>query len=634
MTTGDAITTSLTIGATQQQQPSQQGSRRSLAILSAVAACALLLLVTDSASLAFGVDRSGRPAADDSLRPPRPRIDDSDAFETPGIEPRAETPDAQAPNALDAPDFPPTSTARHTPPRAGPTVNDAEQVFGQYAGASRRGEGRPFRFYMYPLPHSHAEGAVAALQQRWDSSICNRRRTNYTMLDWRHAHSLFTADVYIARYLRQHPAYTSDAAVADVFLVPMMTHLYNCAGLTQYAMDVLTTVGRDKAHWQMGTHDHYVFWWRWGMNYGFVQKFWRRLMRDVPNVNFISFDFLELQGRNEFQDFSLALRPNLPKNMQGIIMPYPDFSPPLRAARTDADLLQPRRTLFYFAGTSTIGGVRRWIKRACDDWQSTGHTDGVNGHVASPNSEVVVSGDAVYVDFASNVIDTKRLGIPTEYPVAMQQSLFCGHAAGDALSSRRPTSAILAGCIPVLVCDLCVYAWESRIDYEEFAVFISERDVIASISPETAAAIPESEGRPVAVATASSASAKAGAAALPLTAPPGAKNRMMEILSAIARDTARVQRLQRAGQRVRRHFVYTDGTPQPGDALDMLVGELEVRGRMYRSLRRWFRFNPDLSNDAKDYPADPLPRKKYVRRLASGAVDPVDNRDFNNMLNK
>jgi hypothetical protein len=102
----------------------------------------------------------------------------------------------------------------------------------------------------------------------------------------------------------------------------------------------------------------------------------------------------------------------------------------------------------------------------------------------------------------------------------------------------------------------------------------------------------------------------------------------------VARDTARVRRLQRAGQRVRQHFVYTDGPPQPGDALDMLVGELELRGRMYRSLRRWFRFNLDLSNDAKDYPADPLPRKKYVRRLPSGAVDPADNRDFNNMLNK
>eukprot|EP00666_Eupelagonemidae_sp_cell4sb_P005179 gene5179-19157_t len=77
-------------------------------------------------------------------------------------------------------------------------------------------------------------------------------------------------------------------------------------------------------------HDHYLFWWRWGMHYGSTKKFFKKLMHTVPNVNWISYEFLELMGRNEYQDFSLALKPRFREAQHGVVLPYPDFSPALR----------------------------------------------------------------------------------------------------------------------------------------------------------------------------------------------------------------------------------------------------------------------------------------------------------------
>jgi hypothetical protein len=417
---------------------------------------------------------------------------------------------------------------------------------------------RPFRFHVYDIPSHYIEGALKELERRWSTSICNRgKKTDYTMLDWRHAHSLFTADIYMARHLKHHPQHASNPDQADVFIIPMMTHLYNCAGTTNYAKEVLGWVMRErKVYYERMNHrDHFVFFWRWGMHYTSTMKLLKALGTYYPNVNFISFDFLELQGRNEFQDFSLALKPKFAQAQNWIILPYPDFSPQLATPVLDDRLHDHRENLFFFAGTTTIGGIRRWIKRSCD---------------ANP-------GDCWYLDFASSVIDTKRLSVP-DYPSAMLKSTFCGHAAGDALSSRRPTSAALAGCIPVMICDLCLYAFENLIDYNSFAVFVHEDDVI--------------------------------------------NGKLFEILKKIPPE--RVRQMQANLAKVRAHFRYTDGPPKPGDALDMLVKELEVRGSIFRQYRRWYTVNAHLSADPKDYPADPCPRKRYV-------ASAEEERDFNNV---
>ena len=443
---------------------------------------------------------------------------------------------------------------------------------------------RPFRFHIYKLPRQFVEGALEQLHANWQFSICNRgsRKTNYTMLDWRHAHSLFTADIYITRFLRLHPQHTDDPSEADAVIIPMMSHLYNCAGTMHYMTDILTHIVTryPAAYKQLDHRDHYLFWWRWGMHYGNVKKFWSRVTRYFPNVNLISFDLLEIMGRNGYQDFSLALKPRFDRNLLNIIVPYPDLSPLLRvdvdpASPQAAAEIQsrPRKFLFYFAGTSTIGGVRRWIKWNCD-----------RNSAASSSGAAAAAADCVYVDFATSVVDTKRLGVPTDYPRAMRDSVFCGHAAGDALSSRRPTSAVLAGCIPVLICDLCLYAWESTLDYSSFAVFIPEADVMAG--------------------------------------------KLVATLKAIAANATHQRLLRENLLQVRRHFVYHEGAPQPGDALDMLAGELERRGTLQRQFRRWYRANPGASADLKDYPVEPPNAMRYVRRMADGAIDKQDAAKF------
>eukprot|EP01060_Flectonema_neradi_P018399 TRINITY_DN25229_c0_g1_i1.p1 TRINITY_DN25229_c0_g1~~TRINITY_DN25229_c0_g1_i1.p1 ORF type:complete len:495 (+),score=31.32 TRINITY_DN25229_c0_g1_i1:37-1521(+) len=406
-----------------------------------------------------------------------------------------------------------------------------------------------FKFHVYDIPDKYITGAFSRLEENWHKSVCNRdskRKTNYTMLDWRHAHSLFTVDVFMAKYLRFHPRHTKDPEKADVFIIPTMTHLLNCAGKMDWLPKILRWVESHPGNYykKYHSHDHFIFWWRWGMNYKGTQGFFAHLSRSFPNINYISYEFLELMGRNKYQDFSLSLKPNFHKSMMGIVMPYPDFSPNLKEIVPPT---QVRDISAFMTGTSTIGGIRRWIKKSFDANNSTDFR-------------------TLYLDFASDVVDTKRLGVPVSYPEWFKKSVFCVHAAGDGLSGRRPTTAILAGCIPVMVCDLCLYPYENLLDYSEFAIFVNERDVL--------------------------------------------DGRLVEILRSIPQETITSMRANLL--KIRHHFVYpTDGPPTPGDALDTLVEQLSHRADILRSYKRWFLLHPELSTDQRDYPRDPPLVNKY-----------------------
>ena len=434
---------------------------------------------------------------------------------------------------------------------------------------------RPFRFHIYRVPDKFITEAFAKLETNWATSICNKKKTNYTMLDWRHAHSLFTADVLMTKYLRFHPHHTDDPDEADIFIIPMMTHVYNCAHMLGFATEILSWVVQFPYYKRYDNHDHFIFWWRWGMHYNSVQRFWKRVQRYIPKANIISFDFLEIMGRNQWQDFSLALKPKFDTVSDGIVMPYPDYSPVLSIPIPATEIHNPRPIFFYFAGTSTIGGIRRWIKRNCE----------MHTKLSKSSSSM-----CLFADFGTSVVDFARAGIPKDYPSQMKKSLFCGHAAGDALSSRRPTSAVLAGCIPVLICDLCIYAWEQVIDYGSFAVFMKEEDVL--------------------------------------------NGKMMSILEAI--PPQEIKRMQANLVLVRRRFQYRiDGPPTEGDALDTLVSELSLRGRKLRSYRRWWTANHALSVEGRDYPVEPTPSKRYLQQRSwwnpSAAERAKEEKNFNNM---
>ena len=166
----------------------------------------------------------------------------------------------------------------------------------------------------------------------------------------------------------------------------------------------------------------------------------------------------------------------------------------------------------------------------------------------------------------------------------MRNATFCGAAQGDSLSSRRPTSAVLAGCIPVLICDLCLYPHENLVEYSDFAVFVSEEDVM--------------------------------------------DGKLFQILRGIPAE--RIAAMRRALNEVAPRFRYTvDGPPRPGDALDTLVEQLQLRGMLDRQYRRWFAANANASSDMKDYPADPRVVKKYLRPGRGSTKQ--EERDFNNI---
>ena len=48
----------------------------------------------------------------------------------------------------------------------------------------------------------------------------------------------------------------------------------------------------------------------------------------------------------------------------------------------------------------------------------------------------------------------------------MKKSVFCVDTTGDDLTTRRITSAVLSGCIPVLLCDDCVFPYPKLFPYE------------------------------------------------------------------------------------------------------------------------------------------------------------------------
>ena len=117
--------------------------------------------------------------------------------------------------------------------------------------------------------------------------------------------------------------------------------------------------------------------------------------------------------------------------------------------------------------------------------------------------------------------------------------------AGDTDTARRLTTAVLAGCVPVVICDWCKLPFEAYLPYDDFVVQVPTSALLSG--------------------------------ALDLIA----------YLEAI--PAARVRAMQATLLRVRHHFLPTAGAPQPGDLLDMVVQEMRDAGMFLRHYRRWAR---------------------------------------------
>ena len=104
---------------------------------------------------------------------------------------------------------------------------------------------------------------------------------------------------------------------------------------------------------------------------------------------------------------------------------------------------------------------------------------------------------------------------------------------GDSYSSRRLFSLLFAGTIPVLICDLCMLPYQDILDYTKFVLFLPEERLLRSDDDTDM------------------------------------KFDIFDVLEAVS--TERIAAYQEQGRRVRRHFVYHDGKPEPGDAFDLMV---------------------------------------------------------------
>eukprot|EP00759_Apiculatamorpha_spiralis_P002338 PhF_6_TR10859/c0_g1_i1/m.17589 len=59
---------------------------------------------------------------------------------------------------------------------------------------------------------------------------------------------------------------------------------------------------------------------------------------------------------------------------------------------------------------------------------------------------------------------------------SMCRANFCVETQGSSLNTRRLTDAVLCGCIPVLICDVCTYPFENSLTYSKFSVRIPDKD--------------------------------------------------------------------------------------------------------------------------------------------------------------
>ena len=83
--------------------------------------------------------------------------------------------------------------------------------------------------------------------------------------------------------------------------------------------------------------------------------------------------------------------------------------------------------------------------------------------------------------------------------------------------------------------------------------------------------------------------------------------KLIEILKAI--PEAEVKRRREAMRAIRHHFVYNDGPPQEGDALDTIVGQMAESSRLLKRYRRWFARNAHMPLEEGKYPY--FPSNKY-----------------------
>jgi Exostosin family len=158
---------------------------------------------------------------------------------------------------------------------------------------------------------------------------------------------------------------------------------------------------------------------------------------------------------------------------------------------------------------------------------------------SSTRSEIVeaMSGlqNSSFVDLAGNTAPLK-LHMKDVY-----EATFCPCPLGDSDDTKRIFSAILGGCIPIIASDWIVLPFEGILDWSKFSIIVPQATIRNTI------------------------------------------------LSLNSIDSSQIIKLRQGILCVRDHFLFNEEGSKPGDATDMILTALSIRGKMMREFHRWLK---------------------------------------------
>ena len=213
-----------------------------------------------------------------------------------------------------------------------------------------------------------------------------------------------------------------------------------------------------------------------------------------------------------------------------IIMPFVEMTPRLeqrqqaaiRLGDDDAFLAsEPPRTLFAFYSGSSTGPSGRLRPR-------------------------IIESMSVYNDtvpyYLSNRHSADKYDVISDM---MMRSVFCPAPSGDSPSARRQITAVMAGCIPVIMSDFILHPFGGIVDWTRFSIQLPTRIL--------------------------------------------AYENFIDRLRLVPQE--RIREMQKALLAAARRFTYHFGAPKKGDVLDTLVERLALHAYKIRAMDNWMIFS-------------------------------------------
>ncbi|KAI9105554.1 exostosin family-domain-containing protein [Phlyctochytrium arcticum] len=244
----------------------------------------------------------------------------------------------------------------------------------------------------------------------------------------------------------------------------------------------------------------------------------------MPNINYITPEIWSVPTNLRGTDSLLLAEPLIYfREVLSVVISYPDIVNAISDERFKAHMgKRDKLAVFYGSVRPNQMIVREKIRDQMLDRDSRHH-------------DTVFYNQDHFADYPPETLMTAMGEI-------LETATFGPTTGGDIKTSRRTFSLILRGCIPVMICDYCMLPYEDLIDYKSFMVFISVKQIMT----------------------------------------PGYN--FMDELAKIPQE--RVEQMQRNMLLVRKHFVWREGAPEPGDPLDMMVRNLARQAMLVRGFKR------------------------------------------------